>query len=51
MNTDLAQYETIKKFYVVPEEFTTDNFLTPSLKIKRKVVSERYIKEIEAMYQ
>lgn len=51
MNTELAQYETIKKFYVVPEEFTTDNFLTPSLKIKRKVVSERYNKEIEAMYQ
>lgn len=51
MNTELAQYETIKKFHILPEEFTTDNFLTPSLKVKRKVVSERYNKEIEAMYQ
>ncbi len=50
MNTELAQYETIKKFFVVPEEFTTDNYLTPSLKVKRKIVSERYSKEIEAMY-
>lgn len=50
LNQDLAQYETIKRFTIVTEEFTTDNFLTPSLKIKRKVVSERYKKEIEAMY-
>lgn len=51
INHDLAQYETIKKFTVVTEEFTTDNYLTPSLKIKRKVVSERYKTTIEAMYQ
>ncbi len=50
INTDLAQYEQVKKFKIVTEEFTTDNFLTPSLKIKRKVVSERYQKEIETMY-
>lgn len=50
LNQDLAQYETIKKFTIVTEEFTTDNFLTPSLKIKRKVVSERYKSEIEGMY-
>ena len=51
INKDLAQYETIKKFAIVAEEFTTDNYLTPSLKIKRKVVSERYKSTIEAMYQ
>ncbi len=50
LNQNLAQFETIKKFTIVTEEFTTDNFLTPSLKIKRKVVSEKYKKEIEAMY-
>lgn len=50
LNQDLAQYETIKKFTIVTEEFTTENFLTPSLKIKRKVVSEQYNREIEAMY-
>lgn len=50
LNERLAQYETIKKFTIITEEFTTDNFLTPSLKVKRKVVSERYKAEIEAMY-
>lgn len=50
LNQDLAQFETIKKFTIATEEFTTENFLTPSLKIKRKVVSEKYKKEIEAMY-
>ena len=50
INKDLAQYETIKKFTIVTEEFTTDNFLTPSLKIKRKVAVERYKNQIEAMY-
>ena len=50
LNQNLAQYETIKKFTIVTEEFTTENFLTPSLKIKRKVVSDRYKNEIEKMY-
>lgn len=51
LNSDLAQFETIKKFTLINEEFTTDNFLTPSLKIKRKVVHERYKDAIETMYQ
>ena len=51
INKHLAQYETIKKFIIVPEEFTQENFLTPSLKVKRKVATEHFKKEIEAMYQ
>ncbi|HXH31660.1 MAG TPA: long-chain fatty acid--CoA ligase [Bacteriovoracaceae bacterium] len=51
INQDLAQYENIKKFTIVTEEFTTENYLTPSLKIKRKLVNERYKDKIEAMYQ
>lgn len=51
VNQDLAQFESIKKFTIIPEEFTTGNFMTPSLKIKRKVVTERFKAEIEAMYQ
>jgi long-chain acyl-CoA synthetase len=51
VNQELAQFETIKKFKIIPEEFTTGNFMTPSLKIKRKVVTERFKSEIEAMYQ
>jgi len=51
VNHDLAQFETIKRFVLVPDEFTTANFLTPSLKIKRKVVTEHFQAQIEAMYQ
>lgn len=51
INQELAQFETIKKFTIITEEFTTDNFLTPSLKIKRKVVVERYRSQIDAMYE
>ncbi len=51
VNSELSQYETIKKFTIIPEEFQMENFLTPSLKIKRKVVIQNFAKEIEAMYQ
>lgn len=51
INQDLAQFETIKRFTIIPEEFTIENYLTPSLKIKRKVVSGKYSSIIEAMYQ
>lgn len=51
VNTKLAKYETIKKFYICPEEFTIDGgLLTPSLKVKKKVALERYRTEIDAMY-
>ena len=51
INQGLAQFESIKKFKIVPEEFSLENFLTPSLKVKRKLVAERYGDLIEAMYQ
>ncbi len=51
INQGLAQFESIKKFRIIPEEFSLENFLTPSLKIKRKSVTERYKDFIEAMYQ
>lgn len=51
INQELPQFETIKRFSIIPEEFTVENYLTPSLKIKRKMVSERYSTMIEAMYQ
>lgn len=50
INQELAQYESIKKFSIITEEFTTDNFLTPSLKIKRKSVVERFKVIIDSMY-
>jgi long-chain acyl-CoA synthetase len=51
VNPQLAQYETIKKFHVLAEEFSeAKGELTPTQKIKRKVVNEHYKAEIEAMY-
>jgi long-chain acyl-CoA synthetase len=51
INQELAQFENIKKFHIASEEFTSENFLTPSLKVKRKLVYQRYQDTIEAMYQ
>lgn len=50
-NRGLAKFETIKKFYIIPEEFTVDSGLvTASLKVKKKLLFERYRAEIDAMY-
>ena len=51
VNADLAPYETIKYFRVVPEAFTVQNgMLTASFKVKRKAVSARWAALIEDMY-
>lgn len=50
-NRGLAKFETIKKFFIVPEEMTVESgLMTPSLKLKKKVLFDRYKKEIDAMY-
>lgn len=50
-NNQLARYESIKKFVVLPRDFTLETGeLTPSQKLKRKVVYEKYAKQIESMY-
>ncbi|PYU69692.1 MAG: long-chain fatty acid--CoA ligase, partial [Acidobacteria bacterium] len=47
----LAQYETIKRFAVLPEDFTFDNgSLTFTLKLKRRVVEQKYHDIIESLY-
>ncbi|MCB9057203.1 MAG: long-chain fatty acid--CoA ligase [Calditrichae bacterium] len=51
LSAGLASYETIKKFFMAPAPFTIESDeLTPSLKVKRKVVLEKYAKEIDALY-
>jgi long-chain acyl-CoA synthetase len=50
-NTNLQSYAKIKKFTIVAGDFTVEGGeLTPTLKVKRKVVSEKYKKELEALY-
>lgn len=52
VNEELPKFETIKQIFIVPEEFTVEGgFLTPSLKVRRKIVLERYKDQINAMYK
>ena len=49
---DLPDYEQIKKFTLLPSAFTIErNEITPSLKLRRKVIYANYSREIEAMYK
>jgi long-chain acyl-CoA synthetase len=51
MLDDLASYETPKKFGILPDEFTEENgCMTPSLKVKRRVVEDRYAELIDQLY-
>ena len=51
VNTRLARYETIKKFAILPRELSVEaGELTPTLKLKRRVIFERYRETIEALY-
>ena len=51
VNLTLARVEQVKKFAILPKPFGIDSGeLTPTMKIKRKVVAQMYATEIEAMY-
>jgi len=52
VNSTLARVQTIKKFVILPEELSIEgDELTPTMKLKRRIVNEKYAKEIESMYQ
>lgn len=50
INEELATFESIKKFKILPLELSTENYLTPSLKLKRKNLMADYKALIDAMY-
>ena len=51
INQQLASFEQIKRFAVLPNPLTVEAAeLTPTLKIRRAVVEARYAEEIEALY-
>jgi long-chain acyl-CoA synthetase len=51
VNGTLANFETIKRFRIVAEEWTQDSGeLTPSMKIKRRVLTARYAAAIAELY-
>ncbi len=51
VNADASPWEKVKRFRLVAEEWTVDGGeLTPSMKLKRRVVAQKYAHEIEALY-
>jgi len=51
VNQRFARVEQVKKFAILPVPFGIDTGeLTPTMKIKRKVVAQKYAREIDAMY-
>jgi long-chain acyl-CoA synthetase len=51
-NLRLASFETVKRFFIYDGHLTVeDDFLTPSLKLKRKNVHERFKERFEALYE
>ena len=51
LNKNLSLIEKIKKFKLIDEEFTIENgLMTPTLKLKRKKIIEKYKQELEKLY-
>jgi long-chain acyl-CoA synthetase len=51
-NTAVSRAESIRKYTILTDDFTIENdFLTPSLKVKRERVLTAYADEIEALYR
>ena len=52
VNAKLARYEQVRKFVLLPAQFTVvGGELTPTLKVKRRVVGEKWKAVIEGLYQ
>jgi long-chain acyl-CoA synthetase len=50
-NRSLERWETIKKFEILPSELTVDDGeVTPSLKVRRKIVEKKYAYVLDSMY-
>jgi long-chain acyl-CoA synthetase len=51
-NKSLASFETLKKVIIAPDEFSIKSGeMTPSLKVKRKVVTENYKTQLDDLYE
>jgi long-chain acyl-CoA synthetase len=51
VNQSLANFETLKRFRVVAEEWTeASGELTPSMKLKRRVITAKYVAAIDELY-
>ena len=52
INEHFGQWEKIKKFVLLSEAFSQENgLLTPTLKLKRKIITEKYLTLIQELYK
>jgi long-chain acyl-CoA synthetase len=52
LQRDLSKYERVRRFAIIPEPFSVENgMLTPTLKVKRKAVLERYSELVDSLYE
>jgi long-chain acyl-CoA synthetase len=51
VNSRLSRVEQVKRFAILANEFRPGEELTPTLKVKRRVVAARYADQIEALYE
>ncbi|HEI6851516.1 long-chain fatty acid--CoA ligase [Yersinia enterocolitica] len=52
MQKELAKFEQVKRFTLLPQAFTMETGeLTPTLKLRRKIILQRYQNEIDSMYR
>lgn len=52
VNGSLANFESLKRFRIVPHEWSQETGeLTPSMKLKRRVITEKYASLIDALYE
>jgi long-chain acyl-CoA synthetase len=50
-NENLARFEKLKRVILLPDEFTPDNgALTPTMKLRRRIVEDRYRNQIDEVY-
>jgi long-subunit acyl-CoA synthetase (AMP-forming) len=51
INATLANVQTIKRFVILPREFSIEqDELTPTMKLKRRIINQKYAAQIEGMY-
>jgi long-chain acyl-CoA synthetase len=51
VNQNLARFEKLKRVLLVADEFTADNgALTPTMKLRRRIIEERYRTQIDELY-
>jgi long-chain acyl-CoA synthetase len=51
VNQNLARFEKLKRVLLVPDEFSPANgAMTPTMKLRRRVIEDRYRQQIDEMY-